>query len=474
MSNNDFSSHDFQAPKPKRGRPQQSPAENARKRPARKDSWVSRVVGWLFLLGFFVMFVIEPVSCAWRGFVSSRLQGAADQFFQATGKGDFPRARGLLSRQAQSMADECVLKNISSSLGIAKIRSARWELVSPAFRNGGRGTLEGEVVGDMGSTVPLEIDLISESGSWKIDSLHETSGNGGEIRYTRARAECGNAEAQNTYALALAQGKDVAQNRTDAVAWFRKAAEQGHADAQAHLGYMLANGTGVVKDVAEGLQWTRKAAEQGHSGAQNTLGAMYAAGDGVPRDDTEAARWYRKSAEHGYTLAEDNLGMSYALGQGVAQDRAEAVRWLRRAAVKDDTEAQLHLGKQLVLSTDKQDQAEAFRWIDKAANKGNAEAQGKLGELYLDSKGEHDDAAASWFKKAAERGDKNAQINWARMLVSGRGGVTKSDTDAYFWYLVANSSDEQVRKERDALRAKIAASGIAVLEQRAATWKAQP
>jgi TPR repeat protein len=474
MTNKDFSSPEFKAPQPKRGRPKPSAPAPAHKS-ARESSLAARIVGPVFLLAFFGFFVLEPVSCAWHNYVSSRLQNAAARFFEATGKGDFTKAHSLLTRQAQASVDECTLKTISSGLGILKIRDTQWEMISPAFNNHGTGALEGLVQSDLGNWVPLEISFAKDGGEWKIDALHDTSGkSNGEVRFLQARAECGNAEAQNTYGLALAQGKDVKQDRAAAVTWFRKAAEQGHADAQTHLGYMLANGNGVDKDLAEGLRWTRKAAEQGHSGAQNNLGAMYAAGDGVPRDDAEAARWYRKSAEHGYTLAEDNIGMSYALGQGVAQDRAEAIRWLRRAAVKEDSEAQLHLGKQLLLSDDAKDKAEAFRWIDKAAKKGNAAAQGKLGELYLDGKGDNDTVAASWFKKAAERGDKNAQINWARMLVSGRGGVTKDESEAYFWYVIANPSDDAVRKERDALRPKLGSVGIAMLERRAATWKPLP
>jgi len=476
MADKNFSSPDFKAPVPKRGRSQSNLPEHARKRAKREQSLGSRIIGAVFLVGFFGIFLFEPVSCAWSSYVSSRLENTAAQFFQATGRGDIAAARSLLTRPAQLLVDECVLKNISSGLGILKIHGAQWQLASPAFNNGGRGELEGSVQAESGHWVRLEISFARENGTWKIDALHDNaSEDEGEIRYTRARAECGNAEAQNAYGLAVAQGKDkyVADNRAGvAMSWFRKAAEQGHVDAQTHLGYMLAEGSDGNPDVAEGFEWTRKAADQGHSGAQNNLGSMYATGQGVARDDAEAVRWYRKSAEHGYTLAEDNLGMSYALGHGVAQDRDEAVRWLRRAAVKDDTEAQLHLSKQLLLSGDTKDKAEAMRWIVKAANV-NAEAQGKLGELYL-GEGGNDKVAAFWFKKAAERGVKNAQINWARMLASGRGGVAKNEAESYFWYVVANSNDESARKERDALRAKLGAAAAAPLDFRAMTWHPQP
>lgn len=382
MANKDFSSPDFQAPQPKRGRAKASAPASKRKRAARESSPLARIVGPLFLIGFLGIFLFEPVSCAWSNYVSSRLENVAAQFFEATGKGDMARARGLLTRQAQATVDECVLKNISTGLGILKIRGAQWTLVSPAFDNHGTGALGGTVLADSGNWVPIEISFAREGGAWKIDALHDNSGkDDGETRFLRARAECGNADAQNTWGLALAQGRGVAQDRAAAASWFRKAAEQGNADAQTHLGYMLANGNGVDKNVEEGLQWTRKAANQGHSGAQNNLGSMYAAGDGVARDDEEAVRWYRKSAEHGYTLAEDNLGQSYALGQGVAKDRIEATRWLRRAAVKGDDEAQLHLATQLLLSENTGDRAEASRWLEKSAGKGNLKAKAKLSEL---------------------------------------------------------------------------------------------
>ena len=58
-------------------------------------------------------------------------------------------------------------------------------------------------------------------------------------------------------------------------------AEQGHAQAQNSLGYMYDAGNGVSQDFEEAAKWYRKAAEQGEASAQFNLGVMYDRGVGV-------------------------------------------------------------------------------------------------------------------------------------------------------------------------------------------------
>ena len=63
----------------------------------------------------------------------------------------------------------------------------------------------------------------------------------------------------------------------------RAKAEQGDAAAQNDLGVMHVEGKGVAKDEAEAAKWYRKAAEQGNAAAQRNLGVMYDEGRGVER-----------------------------------------------------------------------------------------------------------------------------------------------------------------------------------------------
>ena len=98
------------------------------------------------------------------------------------------------------------------------------------------------------------------------------------IAALRELAETGDADAQTELGERYEDGRDVEQDYTVAVSWFRRAAEQGYAPGQAALGFMYSRGRGVVQDDAEAFRWGRRAAERGNARAQNNLGASYANG----------------------------------------------------------------------------------------------------------------------------------------------------------------------------------------------------
>jgi TPR repeat protein len=121
-------------------------------------------------------------------------------------------------------------------------------------------------------------------------------------------------------------------------------AEQGDANAQCSLGLMYDEGTGVAQDKKEAVKWYRKSAEQVNADAQCNLGFMYNRGFGVDQDQKEAVKWFRKSAEQGNADAQCNLGFMYRRGFGVDQDQKEAVKWFRKSAEQGDASAQCILG----------------------------------------------------------------------------------------------------------------------------------
>ena len=61
-------------------------------------------------------------------------------------------------------------------------------------------------------------------------------------------AEQGGAAAQYNLGIMYDKGRGIAQNDTQAVAWYQKAAEQGYADAQYNLGNMYGKGQGVPQN----------------------------------------------------------------------------------------------------------------------------------------------------------------------------------------------------------------------------------
>ena len=65
-----------------------------------------------------------------------------------------------------------------------------------------------------------------------------------ELVDLRALAEAGDTEAQYNLGLMYVNGRGVAQDDVEAVAWYRRAAEQGIAEAQYWLGYIFARSAG--------------------------------------------------------------------------------------------------------------------------------------------------------------------------------------------------------------------------------------
>ena len=96
-------------------------------------------------------------------------------------------------------------------------------------------------------------------------------------------------------------------------------AEQGDAEAQNRLGVFYSIGLGVPEDDAETVRWFRLAAEQGDaSAAQYSLGVMYNNGEGVPQDFVQAHMWL-------------NLATSRASGEDrerIVENRDSVAQWM--------------------------------------------------------------------------------------------------------------------------------------------------
>jgi len=155
-----------------------------------------------------------------------------------------------------------------------------------------------------------------------------------DFHETKAKADGGDARAQNLLGEMYSKGTGVPQDYKEAAKWYRLAAEQGHAVAQNHLAELYEVGQGVPQDGAEAVKWCQRAAEQGHLGARYSLAVMYASGRGVKLNDAEAVKWYRMAAEGGFALAQYNLGDRHATGRGVPQDPTEAYKWFSLAAAQ--------------------------------------------------------------------------------------------------------------------------------------------
>lgn len=129
----------------------------------------------------------------------------------------------------------------------------------------------------------------------------------------------------------------------DTIDSIRARANQGDATAQDHLALLYRDGLGVRQDYQAALKWYRKAAAQGNAAAQSDLREMYERGLGVREDYQATTDLYRKAAAQGFAKAQYLLAVMYEYGRGVTQDRQAAAEWYSKAADQDYPKAQFYL-----------------------------------------------------------------------------------------------------------------------------------
>jgi TPR repeat protein len=262
--------------------------------------------------------------------------------------------------------------------------------------------------------------------------------------------------------LTSCESRDKAgQSETETFEETLAKAEHGNAEAQNKLGHIYAMGLRVAKDEAEAVKWYRKAAEQGHILAQYELGTCYAQGQGVEKNDAEAVKWYRKAAERGNLRAQKRLGLYYSRGLGVEKDEAEAMKWHRKAAEQGDAFEQWVLGNHYSMgNTLVENESDFVKFYIKNSN------------LKTPIPVMRDREAVKWYRKAAEQGFVLAQRDLGECYANGK-GLVKNELLAYQWYLLASvNGDETARENVPKLEAKLAAEQRAEGQRLATEWQA--
>lgn len=76
------------------------------------------------------------------------------------------------------------------------------------------------------------------------------------------KSEVGNAIAQNAIGICYSNGTGIADDKCEAIKWYKLAAEAGDAAAQVNLGSCFATGTGLGADkcaTGEAIKWITRA-----------------------------------------------------------------------------------------------------------------------------------------------------------------------------------------------------------------------
>jgi uncharacterized protein len=96
--------------------------------------------------------------------------------------------------------------------------------------------------------------------------------------------------------------------------------------------------------------------------------------------------------------------------------------------------------------------------------------------MYYEGKGVTRDyaEAVKWYRKAAELGEAEAQVNLGTMFSEGQ-GATRNYIEAYVWFSrSAAQGNERAKSNLDIIEKRMTPTQIAEAQKRAAAWKPTP
>lgn len=224
---------------------------------------------------------------------------------------------------------------------------------------------------------------------------------------------------------------------------FVRAAKAGITEAEYRVARCYLQGTGVPPSRMEGARWLMRAADRGHVDAQSQLAALFVHGLAGPVSDADdeksgelfaneapakpdfasAARWARKAADADSASGQAMLAFVLTWGPDSIRDLDEAHRLYEKAAKADCPEGCLGYALSLAKrATGDDEKSEAAKYMRRAADSGLTTAIYLLATLTEQGFGVPRDPAAAMqlYRKAAERGLREAQFRWGRALIDGR------------------------------------------------------
>jgi len=229
--------------------------------------------------------------------------------------------------------------------------------------------------------------------------------------------------------------KQKAETDQDVLQRFMADAKGGNSVAAVWLGQMYYSGFGTSRDDVQATQWFKRAAELGNPDGAYHYGYMRMYGHGVAADPVDAVGWYKRAAEAGSARGELSYASALIAGNGIARNEALAVPMMKSLVARNMTlssdpdirEAQALMAGLLGdfyrsgTGVDK-DINEAVRWYSLAAERGDRFAARDLAKMYYqgDGVGKDFQQFLAWTAKAAELGHPEAQANLGLMLVQGK------------------------------------------------------
>jgi len=138
---------------------------------------------------------------------------------------------------------------------------------------------------------------------------------------------------------------------------------------------------------------------------------MLVNGDGIPKDLVQAAKWFQKAAEKGYPMPRVSWLRCMKPVRGSLKIPPKRRNGTRRSLNRETWRRCIGWGSFMKWHGGGKDLTTAASWFHKAADQGNLDAQIKMGVMYYLGEGVAKDPAqtALWYRKAADQGSADAQ-----------------------------------------------------------------
>lgn len=229
--------------------------------------------------------------------------------------------------------------------------------------------------------------------------------------------------------LALISGRP--EDYAKGLEWLEKGGQKGDRDALERLGDEYDKGARVTKDAERAMQYYMQSAENGSCNANYCIAMQYYTGyNGAAPDFTKAKEWLETASEHGSFPASYMLAIMYMQGAGVQNDVARALEWLELSGKRGYAYAYFNIGDVYFNGTYvKKDFANAAHYLLLSAEQAEVNSMNLLGHIYFQGGNgitQDFNKAASWYQKAAEKGDSAGICDYGLFLSGGYTGAVSA------------------------------------------------
>lgn len=204
----------------------------------------------------------------------------------------------------------------------------------------------------------------------------------------------------------------------------KKRADQGDAYAAYALGCFAEseeNDELSEKYFKQAVDIWKEKADSGNLEAQTLLGMCYNDGKGVEENCTMAYNLFTQAESGGYAFATYCIAQMYNYGEAVKYSPKTANEYYIKAAEKGVVEAMMYLGRNYDDGCGiKKDYKKAQYWLERAANEGEETCAHRCLAHMYDTVLNDPEKAREWRIKAAEQGDRTAQVWLARGVFKDR------------------------------------------------------